>query len=109
MARAPLRKPSGGLGDRSGRRRGRRFGRCRDDRARDRGGATVSAARSTPGPGSRAFVDWTLRWGGWLWAVAIAVAIPATWRTAQLYMHLRSEIEQLLPNNAESVRAIDEL
>jgi hypothetical protein len=54
-------------------------------------------------------VRWTLRWGVWLWALALAAAVPATWRTAQLYIHLRSEMEQLLPRNAPSVIAIDEL
>ena len=60
-------------------------------------------------PRSRAFVDFTLRWGPWLWAIALALAVPATWRTAQLYAHLRSELEQLLPRTAPGVLAIDEL
>lgn len=58
---------------------------------------------------SRTFVAWTLRWGKWLWAIAIVLAIPATWRTAQLYAHLRSELEELLPRSAPSVAALDEL
>ncbi len=62
-----------------------------------------------PGPRSRAFVAWTLRHGRLLWTVAILLAIPATWRTAQLYLHLRSEMEELLPRQAESVLAIQEL
>ncbi len=61
------------------------------------------------GPRSRAFVDFTLRWGPWLWAIAIGLAVPATWRTVELYAHLRSELEQLLPTTAPSVLAIDEL
>ncbi len=52
---------------------------------------------------------WTLRWGKWIWAIALVVAIPAAWRTASLYAHLRSELEQLLPRSAPSVIAIDEL
>jgi predicted RND superfamily exporter protein len=66
-------------------------------------------SRGLPGPRSRAFVGWTLRWGKWLWVAALVVAVPATWRTAQLYAHLRSEIEELLPRSAPSVLAIDEL
>jgi predicted RND superfamily exporter protein len=58
---------------------------------------------------SRAFVDFTLRHGAVLWAIAIAIAIPAAWRTASLYAHLRGELEQLLPRTAPSVVALDEL
>ncbi len=58
---------------------------------------------------SRAFVDWTLRWGVWLWVGALLLAIPATWRTIHLYAHLRSELEQLLPESSPSVAAIKEL
>ncbi|HEY5147086.1 MAG TPA: MMPL family transporter, partial [Polyangiaceae bacterium] len=66
-------------------------------------------ASGLPGPRSHAFVAWVLRWGTWLWIGALVLAVPATWRTAQLYAHLRSEIEQLLPRSAPSVLAIDEL
>ncbi len=41
--------------------------------------------------------------------MALVLAVPATWRTVELYAHLRSEIEQLLPRNAPSVAAIAEL
>jgi predicted RND superfamily exporter protein len=58
---------------------------------------------------SAAFVDWTIRWGKWLWIAALVLAVPATWRTATLYAHLRTELEQLLPRAAPSVVAIDEL
>src|SRR4051794_14562081 len=64
---------------------------------------------SSPGPITRAFVDWTLRWGRWIWLVSLVVAVPATWRTAQLYLHLKSDLEELLPRDAPSVRAVDEL
>ena len=64
---------------------------------------------SAPGAITRRFVSWTLRHGKLLWAIAILLAIPATWRTATLYRHLRSEIEELLPRSAPSVVAIDEL
>jgi hypothetical protein len=62
-----------------------------------------------PGAITRRFVSWTLRHGKLLWALAILLAIPATWRTTNLYRHLRSEIEELLPRSAPSVVAIDEL
>lgn len=64
---------------------------------------------SLPGPRTRAFVDWTLRNGKWIWLVALMLAVPATWRTANLYLHLRSDVEELLPREAPSVRALDEL
>jgi predicted exporter len=54
-------------------------------------------------------VDWTLRWGAWLWASVLVLALPATWRTASLYAHLHSELEQLLPSTAPSVVALREL
>jgi hypothetical protein len=62
-----------------------------------------------PGPLTRRFVAWTLRHGTVLWVLALLVAIPAAWRTAMLYGHLRSDVEELLPRNAPSVVAIDEL
>jgi len=55
------------------------------------------------------FSVWAVRHGAVLWIVALALAVPATWRTAWLYAHLRTELEQLLPRDAPSVRAIDEL
>ncbi len=63
----------------------------------------------TRGTRASAFVDWTLRRGAWLWIAAILLAVPATWRTASLYIHLRSELEQLLPGTAPSVVALEEL
>jgi uncharacterized protein len=54
-------------------------------------------------------VAWTLRHGTLLWTIAILLAVPAGWRTVQLYQHLRSDIEELLPRNAPSVVAIEEL
>jgi uncharacterized protein len=69
----------------------------------------MSVAQGQPGPRARAFVAWTMRWGTWLWLAALLLAIPSTWKTAHLYMHLRSELEQLLPRSAPSVVAIDEL
>jgi predicted RND superfamily exporter protein len=58
---------------------------------------------------ARAFVSWTVRHGRVVWFVALALAAIATVRTAQLYLHLRSELEELLPTSAASVVAIREL
>jgi predicted exporter len=44
-----------------------------------------------------------------LWTLALVAAIPAAWRTASLYRHLRSDVEELLPRDAPSVVAIEEL
>jgi uncharacterized protein len=73
----------------------------------DRQSSSLSAA--TRFAGARAFVAFTLRWGRLLWVAALLLAVPATWRTAQLYGHLRSEIEDLLPSSAPSVIALGEL
>src|SRR5579872_7104087 len=69
----------------------------------------MTGSGSTPSAAVRAFVLWTLRHGRLLWALALVLAIPAATRTASLYVHLRSEIEQLLPREAPSVRALDEM
>jgi predicted RND superfamily exporter protein len=60
-------------------------------------------------PRARRFVAFTLRHRFVLWALALALAIPATARTAGLYARLQTGIEELLPRDAPSVRAIDEL
>jgi predicted RND superfamily exporter protein len=62
-----------------------------------------------PSARTRAFVAWTLRNARVIWAVALLLAVPATWRTVHQYMHLRGDLEQLLPREAPSVVAIDEL
>jgi predicted RND superfamily exporter protein len=41
--------------------------------------------------------------------LAALLAIPATWRTAHLYANLHSDMEELLPPDAASVRAVEEL
>ena len=64
---------------------------------------------NAPGAFTRRFVSWTVRHGKLIWIVALLLAIPASWRTATLYRHLRSEIEELLPRSAPSVVALDEL
>jgi predicted exporter len=62
-----------------------------------------------PAERSRRFAAWLLRHGRLLWVLAALGAIPATWRTAQLYANLHSEMEELLPPGTASVRAVDEL
>jgi hypothetical protein len=58
---------------------------------------------------TRRYVAWTLRHGRALWILALLLAVPAAWRTASLYGNLRSEVEELLPRDAPSVVAIQEL
>jgi predicted RND superfamily exporter protein len=62
-----------------------------------------------PGQATRAFVAWTLRYGWLLWTVAALFAVPATLRTVSLYRHLKSDLEELLPRESPSVRALDEM
>ena len=62
-----------------------------------------------PGPRTRAYVAWILRRGWLLWAIAVLIAIPATVRTVSLYAHLKSDLEELLPRESPSVRALDEM
>ena len=69
----------------------------------------MTARVSSPGRWAPAFVAFTLRRGRLIWLVALLLAIPATWRTANLYLHLKSDLEELLPRDAPSVVAIDEL
>jgi predicted RND superfamily exporter protein len=57
----------------------------------------------------RRYVAWTIRNGRVLWVVAALLALPALFRTVLLYAHLKSDVEELLPRNAPSVAAIDEL
>jgi uncharacterized protein len=64
---------------------------------------------SGPGHGTRAFVAWTLRHGRLLWLFAALLAVPAVIRTVSLYEHLKSDIEELLPRESPSVRALDEM
>ncbi|MGH7296776.1 MAG: hypothetical protein ACRELB_17690, partial [Polyangiaceae bacterium] len=62
-----------------------------------------------PGAWTRAFVAWTLRHGWLIWCLAVVLAIPATVRTVGLYRHLKSDLEELLPSESKSVRALDEM
>jgi predicted RND superfamily exporter protein len=58
---------------------------------------------------TRRFVLWTVRNGGWLWLATLLLAVPAAWRMVGLYANLRSDIEELLPPDAPSVKALDEM
>jgi predicted RND superfamily exporter protein len=69
----------------------------------------ASSTEREPSPNTRRFVAWTLRHGRVLWALAALLAVPAAWRTASLYQNLRSDVEELLPRDAPSVLAIQEL
>jgi len=69
----------------------------------------MTGSGNAPSAAVRAFVLWTLRSGRVLWALALVLAVPSAVRTANLYRHLRSEVEQLLPREAPSVRALDEM
>jgi uncharacterized protein len=50
-----------------------------------------------------------LRQGRLFWFVVLLLAVPAVFRTVQLYAHLRADIEALLPRSAPSVLALEEL
>ncbi|HEV3031066.1 MAG TPA: MMPL family transporter [Polyangia bacterium] len=69
----------------------------------------ASPSDRDPSSLTRSYVGWTLRHGRLLWTLALMLAIPAAWRTASLYRNLRSEVEELLPRDAPSVIAIQEL
>jgi uncharacterized protein len=64
---------------------------------------------ASPSPTIRAYVAWVLRYGWLVWGVALLLAVPATIRTASLYGHLKSDLEELLPRDSRSVRALDEM
>ena len=64
---------------------------------------------ASPPETSRKLVAWLLRHGLLLWIAALLLAIPATWRTVWLYANLQTEMEELLPRDAASVRALHEL
>src|SRR5689334_5053180 len=59
--------------------------------------------------GVRRYVTWLLRYGFWLWLIAFALTVPAALRTIDLYTHLKSDVEELLPRRAPSVKALEEL
>jgi len=69
----------------------------------------TSEAAAAPSDRVRRYAAWSVRNGWWLWLVAVLLAVPAALRTVQLYANLKSDVEELLPRNAPSVAAIDEL
>ena len=69
----------------------------------------ISEEGAAPGERVKRYVAWAVRNGWWLWTVAVLLAVPAAVRTVQLYANLKSDVEELLPRNAPSVAAIDEL
>ena len=68
-----------------------------------------SGTQAAPSDRLRRYVAWAVRSGPWLWTIAVLLALPAMFRTVQLYANLKSDVEELLPRNAPSVAAIDEL
>ena len=75
------------------------------------GARTSSSALNSSEPSKRTFryVRWTLAHGRALWLAALVFALPSTVALVRLYAHLSSEVEELLPRNAPSVTAVDEL
>ena len=69
----------------------------------------IAEEGAAPSDRVRRYVAWSVRNGWWLWTLAVLLAIPAAVRTVQLYANLKSDVEELLPRNAPSVAAIDEL
>jgi predicted RND superfamily exporter protein len=70
---------------------------------------TGAAGQRPPSARLRRYVAWAVRNGKILWLIAGLLALPALARTVMLYAHLKSDVEELLPRNAPSVAAIDEL
>ena len=70
----------------------------------------MRASTGAPSPAVRAFVRWTLRQrtrsSG---SSRCSPRSPRPCARRSLYLHLRSEVEQLLPREAPSVRALDEM
>ncbi|HYP78546.1 MAG TPA: MMPL family transporter [Polyangiaceae bacterium] len=71
--------------------------------------SVASEPGAAPSVRVQRYVAWSVRNGWWLWLVAVLLAVPAAVRTVQLYANLKSDVEELLPRNAPSVAAIDEL
>jgi uncharacterized protein len=74
-------------------------------------GPTATPPPLNGGPSARThrFVRWALARGPALWLAALVLAVPSTVAMVRLYANLTSEIEELLPRNAPSVSAVEEL
>jgi uncharacterized protein len=57
----------------------------------------------------RSYVAWVLKHGRALWLVTLVLSVPAFWRTAHVFGALRGDLESLLPDDAPSVLALQEL
>src|SRR5215510_202037 len=79
-----------------------------DEHRQEPGGGSPSL-NGGPGERTHRFVRWTLAQGRWLWLAALVLLMPSTVALVRLYRHLTSEIEELLPRDAPSVTAIEEL
>jgi len=79
------------------------------DETGDGARATSSTLNGGPGERTRRYVRWALKRGRVLWIAALVCAVPSAVALVGLYAHLTSEVEELLPRNAASVTAVEEL
>lgn len=56
-----------------------------------------------------AFTRWTIRYAGWIVAIGAALSIWTGYYTARLYMNMRPDMEELLPQTARSVVDLNEV
>jgi hypothetical protein len=57
---------------------------------------------------SERFVAFLVRHGRWVLLALVLLALPASYRTVVTYSNLRSDLEELLPSSAPSVRALEQ-
>ncbi len=69
----------------------------------------MTSSVSKPGPRSSAYVAFVVTHGKAIWLLVLLACVPAIYRTVELYVHLKSDIEELLPPAAPSVVALNEL
>ena len=73
------------------------------------GGHDHSGPESAGARCARRWVAWSLRRAPALAVAALVITVPGAWLTARLYRNLSSDVEELLPRQAPSVIATDEL